>query len=69
MLRSIFFTPGKKFLIMFASLARSLVSDLRLDKLQGPSWCPSTTPDAEESFVYSNESRRALLACYALTAM
>jgi hypothetical protein len=53
---------------MFASLARSLVGDLRLDRPQIPAWCPSTAPGAEESLVHTNESRRALLAYYALTA-
>jgi hypothetical protein len=67
--RSIYFTPGKKFLVMFSSLARSLASDLRLDRTSHPTWCPSTVPFAEDGIAHSNECKRALLACYALTAM
>jgi hypothetical protein len=67
--RSIYFSSGKKFLVMFAGLARSLVVDLRIERSQIPSWCPSTFPFVEESVVHTNEYRRTLLASYALTAM
>jgi hypothetical protein len=52
---------------MLAGLARSLVSDLRLDKSQNPSWCPAVGPYEEDRIVRSNESRRAHVACFALS--
>lgn len=67
--RSVYFTSGKKFLVMFSATARSLVSDLRLDRARFPSWCPSIAPGCEEGIEQSIESRRALLACYSMTAM
>jgi hypothetical protein len=67
--RSVYFTSGKKFLVMFSGIARSLASDLRVDKPRFPTWCPSIAPTCEEGVEQSNESRRTLLACYAVTAM
>ncbi|KAF2031503.1 hypothetical protein EK21DRAFT_62946 [Setomelanomma holmii] len=66
--RSIYFTSGKQFLGMLSSLARSLVSDLRLDKPENPSLCPSIQP-ATVKVARSPESRRALLACFALSTI
>ncbi|KAH5067517.1 hypothetical protein HBI25_198180 [Parastagonospora nodorum] len=66
---SVYFTSGKKFLVMFSATSRSLVSDLRVDRTRFPSWCPSIAPGCEEGIEQSNESRRTLLACYAMTAI
>ena len=54
---------------MFSNIARSLASDLRIDKPRFLSWCPSIAPTCEEEIELSNESRRTLLGCYASTAM
>jgi hypothetical protein len=54
---------------MYASLARSLICDLRLDRQKRSAWCPSMGPDTVSTTVRSNESRRALLACYALSGI
>jgi len=68
-LRSLWFTSGKQFLGMLAGLARSLVIDLRLDKHKDLGWCPSVGPHVEDKMVRTNESRRAHVACFALSAM
>ncbi|KAH7394994.1 hypothetical protein DE146DRAFT_67273 [Phaeosphaeria sp. MPI-PUGE-AT-0046c] len=66
---SIYFTAGKRFLVMFSSAMRSLVVDLQMDRPKNPSWCPSQLSPVAEVITQSNEGRRALLASYALTAM
>ncbi|KAF1832997.1 hypothetical protein BDW02DRAFT_402551 [Decorospora gaudefroyi] len=64
---SIYFTSGKRFISMLAGLARSLVSDLRLDKPETLSWCPAVGPYEKDETFRSNESRRAHVACFALS--
>lgn len=67
--RSIYFTAGKRFLVLFSNAMRSLVVDLQMDRPKNPSWCPSQMAPVAEVVSQSNEGRRALLASYALTAM
>lgn len=62
--RSVYFTGSGQFLGMFSGLARTLVSDLRLDR---PCWYPSLGPVVEDTSIRSNEKRRAVLGCFALT--
>ncbi|KAF2829542.1 hypothetical protein CC86DRAFT_287082 [Ophiobolus disseminans] len=66
---ALYFTSGKQFLGILGGLARSLISDLRFDKPQGPCWCPSVGPNAEDKIARTNESRRAHVACFALSVM
>lgn len=66
---SLYFTAGKQFLVMLAGLARTLLSDLRMDRSLGNGMCPSIMPYAEPGTPRTNESRRALVACFTLTAM
>lgn len=67
--RSLYFTAGKQFLVMMAGLARTLLSDLRIDRPQGNAGCPSIMPYAEARTPRTNETRRTLVACFTLTAM
>ena len=67
--RSMYFTAGKQFLVMLAGLARTLLNDLRLDKPTGLGACPSVLPYAETKPPRNNDSRRALVACFTMTAM
>jgi hypothetical protein len=65
------FGTGKGFLGMFVSIAKSLLTDLALDRPRRLLWCPSKGPPMQntEANSRSNQSIRAVLACYALSAM
>ncbi|CAO2654662.1 Nn.00g113950.m01.CDS01 [Neocucurbitaria sp. VM-36] len=52
-----------------SALARSLISDLRLDRPQNPSGCPSIGPHVENNEPQTNEGRRLLIAVFGLSAM
>lgn len=60
---------GKAHLVSMSGLARSLVSNLRLDKPPYSAGCASGGPIPEDKGSATNEERRALLACFALSAM
>ncbi|KAH8701458.1 hypothetical protein GQ44DRAFT_778646 [Phaeosphaeriaceae sp. PMI808] len=63
---SIYFTSGKQFLGMLAGLARSLVSDLRLDRPQNLSWCPAVGPCEDDKTYNASAPQSELLMPYHL---
>jgi hypothetical protein len=65
------FETGKGFLSMYTSIARSVLGDLGLDRPRRVLWCPSRGPPVQntEANPRSNECRRAVLGCFALSAM
>jgi hypothetical protein len=50
------------------NLAKTVVSDLRLDKPAQPTGCPSLGPHVDNKEVRTNEGSRALLAVFILCA-
>ncbi|CAA9965086.1 hypothetical protein PTMSG1_08445 [Pyrenophora teres f. maculata] len=64
-----YFAHRKQFLGSTCGLARTLISDLRLDKPKDPSGCPSLGPyDKGTEEVRATEGNRALLTVFALCA-
>lgn len=61
-------TQGRSSLVSMSGLARSLISDLKLDKPPFQAGCPSNGPIIEDRGPRTNDERRALLACFALSA-
>ncbi|KAI4942277.1 hypothetical protein J4E91_010251 [Alternaria rosae] len=66
--RSPYFTHGKQFLGSMCGLAKTLVSDLRLDKPAQPTGCPSLGPRVDNKEIRKCEGSRALLSVFILCA-
>ncbi|KAL1798980.1 hypothetical protein ACET3X_003017 [Alternaria dauci] len=63
-----YYTHGKQFLGSMCGLAKTVVSDLRLDKPAQPTGCPSLGPRVDNKELRTNEGSRALLAVFILCA-
>jgi hypothetical protein len=66
--RSPYFTHGKQFLGSMCGLAKTLVTDLRLDKPAQPTGCPSLGPGVDDKEVRKSEGSRVFLAVFTLCA-
>ncbi|KAF2844653.1 hypothetical protein T440DRAFT_409711, partial [Plenodomus tracheiphilus IPT5] len=63
-----YITHGKQFLGSMCSLARTLISDLRLDRPTHPAWCPSGGPAAEFADTRTKEGSRVLVGVFILSS-